>query len=101
MVQYAGRGGWTLRVNTGIDLEDLAPPVKQVLVKNTSTGETATLEMDVEAPASNGVLSRSVVDADFPTPGAWVVHSNVRRTSDANLLPPGAAAYIEIHELYQ
>lgn len=100
MVQYAGRGGWQLRVRTGIDLEDTSPTTSEVLVK-TPDGTTKTLAMTVEAPASGGILIRTVDDADFPDAGAYVLHANVQRTSDTSLLPPGEAAHIEIHDLYQ
>jgi len=100
MVQYANRGGWQLRVRTGIDLEDTSPTTCQVLVKNPD-GTTKTLTMTVEAPASGGIIVRDVDDADFPDAGAYVLHANVQRTSDASLLPPGEAVHLEIHELYQ
>lgn len=100
MVQYAGRGGWRLRVDTGVDLEDASPTTKQVLMKNLETSALTTLEMTVETPVGT-YLYRDVLDADFPTAGAYVIHSNVQRTSDAALLPPGEAVHIEIHDLYQ
>ncbi len=101
MPQYAGRGGWRLRVNTGVDLIDLTPERLDILVKNISTGDETTLTASVESPAANGIAFVDIANADFPTAGAYVLQSDVQRSTDDDPLPLGESSQIEIHEPFQ